>query len=51
MTCPMAPSFLLKFNQSFFLDRSSVFGDLPDLMFWDRTSDVAPNVLFFHMLE
>ena len=51
MTCPMALSFLLKFNQVFFLDRSSVFGDLLDLMFWDMTSEVAPNVLFFHILE
>ena len=51
VTCPMVPFFLLKFNWSFFLDRSSVFGDWLALMFWDMTSNVALNVLFFHMLE
>ena len=49
-TCPMAPFFLLKYKWSF-LDRSPVFGDLLALIFWDMTSDVAPNVLFFCMLE
>ena len=41
----------LKIWSVFFLDRSSVFGDLLISMFWDMTSEVAPNVLVFCTLE